>query len=69
MMTIEQRPKVTRRVIDQIVRQIEREANLRQAGRLLELEPGNGDVAREMFGKANRVREERIRLLEQYGLA
>ena len=73
MMTDTPRPRssarVTRATIDRIVRLIEREANLRQAARLVELEPGNIDAARELFGRANGIREERIRLLEEHGLA
>lgn len=67
---VEARPaRITRRVIEDIVRMIEREANLRQAGRLLELEPRNVEDARELFRRANEVREDRVRLLERYGLA
>lgn len=62
-------PRVTRTVIDELVRLIEREASVRQAARLLELEPGAAVESRELFGRANKIREERIRLLERHGLA
>lgn len=56
------------RSLPAIVSLVDTEASLRATARRLELDPRTDEIAAEFFGRADRVREARLRKLRSCGL-
>ena len=54
--------------LPRLIRLIDCEASLRESARRFELDPRRDEEAAEFFGRADRVREDRLALLRRCGL-